>query len=62
MENVVKASDRVDVVRCKECIWGEDRNGMLIECTNPWYGPDVLLPHGWYCANGERGEEQHDRD
>lgn len=62
MENVVKASDRVDVVRCRECIWSREINDVLIECTNPGYGPDLLLPHGWYCAAGKKGEEYCDRD
>lgn len=61
MENVVYASDRVDVVRCGECRWGEPgtngRGEDMVMCQNkqnPIGYEDWLMSPEFFCADGER--------
>jgi hypothetical protein len=56
VENVVYASERVDVVRCGECRWGR-RYGKLIGCENEDFEhrPMSLVDEDWFCKDGERG-------
>ena len=58
MRNVVYASDRVDVVRCGDCRWGKPY-GKLIGCENENCGhsPASLVDADWFCADGERRDE-----
>lgn len=63
VENVVYASDRVDVVRCGECRWGKPY-GKLIGCENENCGhsPASLVDADWFCADGERRDEDGEGD
>lgn len=49
MENVVYASERVDVVRCKDCRY----RGSNAICVKLWVG----TKDSFYCAFGERRDE-----
>lgn len=63
MENVVYASERVDVVRCGQCKWGK-QYGKLIGCENENFEhrPMSLVDEDWFCADGDRGDVARDRD
>lgn len=52
--DMVKDSDLVEVVRCKDCInWFQER-----EDESGWCGMnDDYTPPGWFCADGERKNE-----
>ena len=64
MKNIYKTSDRVDVVRCKEC-----RKNNTEECPISWIESDPFTGEycikyyqptdvdNWYCANGERKDD-----
>ena len=58
-----EAVDAVGVIRCKDCKYGEEEtngNGEdMVMCTNklnPIGFEDWLMPPEFYCANGERRE------
>ena len=55
MKNVVYTSERVDVVRCGQCKWDKPY-GKLIGCDNENCGhsPASLVDVDWFCADGER--------
>ena len=64
MKNVVYTGDRVDVVRCVDCKYGNlcfDAFGhRLIQCTNPNCPASMEtwpLELDWYCAGGERRDD-----
>ena len=52
-----------DLVRCENCKWGSpEKNAKgedMIACANSDSHVDInmLLPPGWYCADGEWREE-----
>lgn len=59
MTNVEYTSDRVNVVRCKDCkysdvIYDTTTDTMPLKCLNIRYGG--VLPD-WYCEHGERRED-----
>ena len=63
MNNVEYTSDRVNVVRCRDCKYGEfDANSEgedMVLCNNKHnpVGFDCwLMPPEWFCADGERRE------
>ena len=47
------AKARVEVVRCKDCVFRDNRDGMC-EHVQQVRDPD------WYCADGERAKDSHD--
>ena len=64
MTNIEYTSDRVSVVRCKDCKYGEpDTNGCgedMVMCQyklNPVGNEYWLMPPEWFCADGERRDE-----
>lgn len=68
MKNVVRTSDRVEVVRCGECRHRMKEDGEFPDDVCPlqdFYG-DLnhvrRVPENWFCADGERRDEAYDRD
>jgi len=70
MKNVVYTSERVDVVRCRDCKYahltydGEVKYCDIISMPDSEgdYGYALYLPGDWFCADGERRDEGCDRD
>ena len=75
MENVVYTSERVNVVRCGECLHrpefapeGSENAGDLVfpddvcpcKVDDFWYSWKPRAD--WFCANGERRDAAHDRN
>ena len=54
----VYTSDRVDVVRCRDCRWGVACRDMIC-CTGTARAPMALVDPDWYCADGTKGEDAH---
>lgn len=44
-----------ELVRCKDCKWGEEKFGN-IECNVDMNVPPEYHGYEWFCPNGERGE------
>lgn len=59
----VPAVDAVPVVRCEHCRYGEDYppRPEMIHCTHACC-PDLLVRRDWYCADGERRDEDAERN
>ena len=63
MKNVVYTSERADVVRCRDCVYGclskNARGEDKVFCENPDFeGMDYLVNEpDWYCADGKRRNE-----
>ena len=57
MQNVTKASDRVDVVRCRDCVYGQIENDKgLRECI--MLGDSLsFVKDDEYCSFGRRRED-----
>lgn len=62
--NGIPAVDAIRVVRCRDCKYGEpDTNGNgedMVMChykQNPIGFEDWLMPPEWFCADGERRDE-----
>ena len=61
--NIEKVSERVCVVRCDDCKYGEPYtigDVYLVVCTrsdNPAGCKNWHLPPEWFCADGERRED-----
>ena len=54
MENMVRTSEYVSVVRCKDCKhWHED----IGETTTWLMCHEIVTDRDWFCADGERREE-----
>lgn len=45
--------NKVEVVRCKDCKWGEEKCGN-IECDVDMNVPPEYHGYDWFCPNGER--------
>lgn len=45
--------DAVEVVRCEDCKWGEEKCGN-IECHADINVPTEYHGYNWFCPNGER--------
>ena len=65
--NVVRASKRVDVVRCRDCKHRMREEGEFPDGICPlqdFYG-DIdhvrRVPDDWFCADGERRDANDDR-
>jgi hypothetical protein len=61
----VYVNDVVNVVRCRDCKYGEpETNGSdedMVMCQNklnPIGYEDWLMPPEWFCADGERRESE----
>ena len=50
MKNVVYTSERVDVVRCRDCEY-KRRGGCVLTLDGKYNGDD------WFCADGKRRNE-----
>lgn len=60
---VEKSSDRINVVRCRDCKYGEsetnDEGEDMFMCNNKYNPVGLaywLMPPEWFCADGERRE------
>jgi len=61
MKNVVKTSDRVDVVRCRDCKYYEGENALvLFPCK--LNGSGCAHKPDWFCADGERKEDEDEQE
>lgn len=49
--------DAVEVVRCKDCRFGNRYDEDLIECPLDLNNPPEYNPYDWYCPNGTRRED-----
>lgn len=57
MQNVVKTSDRIDVVRCRDCEYYEGKDApVLFPCK--LNGSGAAANPDWYCADGKRKEDK----
>lgn len=57
--NAVPAADVVEVVRCGECAWWQDRWAVQTELGKWHYcaNVDISTPKDFYCAFGEKMQE-----
>ena len=62
----IPAVDAAPMVRCRDCKWGsvttdEDCENIVVYCNNPdcpaWKA-DMAVKPDWYCAYGERRDEE----
>lgn len=69
MQNVTRTSDRVDVVRCRDCkhCYSIDNDPLTpYDGESDWYCAEfdydwnvlTLDPNRFYCANGERRDDE----
>ena len=49
-------SERIELVRCKDCRWGKEVCGN-IECNVDLNCPPEYHGYYWFCPNGERRED-----
>lgn len=49
--------ESMEVVRCKDCRWGEEKCGN-IECDVDRNAPPEYHGYDWFCPNGERREDE----
>ena len=63
-EDISPTIDAVQVVRCKDCRWGEPTKNAYDEdriiCGNDATYIDryITVPANWFCADGERKEDR----
>ena len=50
---MIEDGELVEVVRCKDCRWGEEKCGN-IECNADLNVPSEYHGYDWFCPNGER--------
>lgn len=56
MIKAVKELPRIDLVRCGECRWCDDKGkGRALICTNPYI--DMDIHPSYFCPYGERRSE-----
>ena len=60
--------DAVPVVRCRECkhyreaLSQTSDNAVVVWCAADKYPHNDVMPDDWYCAAGEREEEEQDNE
>lgn len=54
-------SDKIEVVRCKDCIHAKKINGWFVACDLHDIRPTPLIMDDWFCADGKRKEQNDER-
>ena len=54
-----QSTDMVEVVRCKDCIYGKSANDGTVFCrADTIHVQSVWRPQNWFCASGKRNEDE----
>ena len=53
-------NDFPDIVRCKNCVYGEHHNGKILCMKNYCDDGDVIHEDMWFCADGKQKDGEQD--